>query len=95
MKDKKEMFYTIPLRRVYWGRKSNRAARAVKLVRKFIARHFGVDESRVVIYNSVNEFIWSRGIEKPPREVRVRAVKDEEKGVVKVMLAWERSRRKK
>ena len=86
MKDKKEMIYTIPVYRVYWGHRSNRAARAVKLVRRFIARHFGVPEEKVVIHNAVNEYLWSRSIEKPPRRITVRAVKDPETGVVKVLL---------
>ena len=34
----------------------------------------------------VNEKLWSRGIEKPPRKIRVRVVKDKE-GVVTVRLA--------
>jgi len=85
-KEKKEAIYTIPLARVYWGRRSNRAARAVRLVRKFIARHFGVDVADVVIHNSVNEYIWSRSIEKPPRRITVKAVRDQETGKVKVLL---------
>ncbi len=89
-KDKREAVYTVPLYRVYWGRRSNRAARAVKLLRRFIARHFGVEEDKVVIYNNVNEYIWSRGIEKPPRRVTVKAVKDPETGVVKVFLLREK-----
>ncbi len=85
-KDKREAIYTIPVYRVYWGRRTNRAARAVRLVRKFIARHFGVDEEKVKIHNNVNEYLWSRSIEKPPRRITVRAVKDPETGIVKVML---------
>jgi large subunit ribosomal protein L31e len=88
-KDKREMIYTIPLGRVYWGRRTNRAARAIRLIRRFIARHFGVSEKDVVIHNNVNEYVWSRGIEKPPRRVTVRAVKDPETGKVKVMLVRE------
>ncbi len=85
-KDKREAVYTVPLGRVYWGRRSNRAARAVRYLRRFIARHFGVDEDDVIIYNEVNEYIWSRGIEKPPRRITVKAVKDPETGTVKVLL---------
>lgn len=88
-KDKKEAIYTIPIYKVYWGRRTNRAARAIKLVRRFIARHFGVDEKDVVIHNNVNEYIWSRSIEKPPRRVTVKAVKDQETGKVKVVLVRE------
>lgn len=67
-------YYTIPLRRVYWGRRSNRAARAVKLIRAFVARHLHLDLDSVKISNEVNEYVWRRGIEKPPRYVRVRVV---------------------
>jgi len=68
--------YVIPLSRVYWGRRSNRASRAVKLVKSFVKRHTKAD--RVVITGEVNEFIWSRSIERPPRRVKV-IVKVEEK----------------
>ncbi|MFQ5999703.1 MAG: hypothetical protein ACE5J6_02885 [Candidatus Bathyarchaeia archaeon] len=34
----------------------------------------------------MNEKIWSRGIQKPPRRIRVRAVRDKE-GIVTVYLA--------
>jgi len=46
----------------------------------------GEETERLVVSNEVNEKIWSRGIEKPPRKIRVRAVKDKE-GVIKVYLA--------
>jgi large subunit ribosomal protein L31e len=88
-KEKKEAIYTIPVYRVYWGRRTNRAARAIRFIRKFIARHFGVDEKDVIIHNNVNEYIWSRSIERPPRRVTVKAVKDPESGKVKVVLLRE------
>jgi large subunit ribosomal protein L31e len=44
------------------------------------------EAERLVVSNEVNEKIWSRGIEKPPRKIRVRAVKDKE-GVITVYLA--------
>ena len=40
----------------------------------------------IIIDPKVNELIWRRGIEKPPRRIRVKVSKDEE-GVVKVSLA--------
>jgi ribosomal protein L31E len=42
--------------------------------------------SRLIISNEVNLRMWSRGIEKPPRKIRVRAAKDKE-GNVTVYLA--------
>jgi len=84
LKEKHDMVYTIPLRRVYWGRRKNRADRAIKLIRKFIARHFGVE--RVLIDNAVNEYIWSRSREKPPPRITVRVIRIDEK-TAKVLLA--------
>ncbi|GAB6147633.1 50S ribosomal protein L31e [Stetteria hydrogenophila] len=78
--------YVVPLARVYWGRRSNRADRAVRLLRRFVARHTKAD--RVVIDNEVNEYIWSRGREKPPRRVKVVVtVKEVEEEGEKVRVA--------
>lgn len=77
-KDKAEMLYTIPLYRVYWGRRRNRAPRAVRMLREFAARHFRMDPERVKISSKVNEVVWSKGIERPPRTLQVKIVKVEE-----------------
>ena len=45
-----------------------------------------IDEESLKISNEVNEHLWSRGIQKPPRKIRVRAIKDNE-GIVTVRLA--------
>ena len=82
--EKKDMIYTIPLKRVYWGRRSNRADRAIRFIRKYVARHFHVRQ--VVLDPSVNEYIWSRGREKPPRRVTVRVIRIKD-DVAKVLLA--------
>jgi large subunit ribosomal protein L31e len=58
--------YVIPLRRVYWGRRSNRADRAVRLIRRFVARHTKADEVRIL--TDVNNIVWRRGREKPPEK---------------------------
>ncbi len=68
--------YVVPLKRVYWGRRTNRASRAVRMIRDFVRRHTKAD--RVVIMNEVNELVWSRSREKPPRRVKI-LVKVEEK----------------
>ena len=36
----------------------------------------------IVITNEVNEYIWRRGIQKPPRKVRIRALRDGEGRVI-------------
>jgi large subunit ribosomal protein L31e len=63
--------YVINLSRVYYGRSTNRAKRAVDLIRRFVSRHAKVPVDSVVILNDVNNFVWSRGIKRPPRRVKV------------------------
>jgi len=81
-----ERIYTVPLSRAWIGPRQKRAPRAVRLLRKFILRHMKIDEESLKISNEVNEHLWSRGIQKPPRKIRVRAIKDNE-GIVTVRLA--------
>jgi len=74
-----------------------RAPRAIQLVKEFINRHMKVETqvseeeeeeelSRLIISEEVNEKIWGKGIEKPPRRIKVRATKDKD-GNVTVYLA--------
>ena len=81
-----ERFYTIPLRRAWIAPVKKRSPRAIKIIRQFMTRHMKPDA--IVINNDVNEEIWRRGIEKPPRRIRIRATKDRD-GVVTVSLAKE------
>jgi len=89
-----ERFYTIPLRKAWISTRKKRAPRAGRIVKSFVLKHMKVrteaegeeEAERLVIDNEVNEKLWSRGIEKPPRKIRVRVVKDKE-GVVTVFLA--------
>ena len=89
-----ERFYTIPLRKAWISTRKKRAPRAARIVKSFVLKHMKVrteaegeeEAERLVIDNEVNEKLWSRGIEKPPRKIRVRVVKDKE-GVVTVLLA--------
>ncbi|MCE4614963.1 MAG: 60S ribosomal protein L31 [Desulfurococcales archaeon] len=64
-----EREYTISLGPLYYGRRTNRAARAARRIKVFVKRHIKAD--RVVLSNNVNNYIWSRGIEKPPRRINV------------------------
>jgi len=89
-----EKFYTIPLRRAWISPRKKRAPRAMRILKSFVRKHMklrteaeGEEEAeRLVVSNEVNEKIWGRGTEKPPRKIKVRAVKDKE-GVVTVYLA--------
>ncbi|MCK4739917.1 MAG: 60S ribosomal protein L31 [Candidatus Thorarchaeota archaeon] len=80
-----ERIYTVPLRRAYWtGSRLRRSNRAVRILRKFVERHMKPEE--IVIQAEVNEQIWSRGIQKPPRRIRIRATKNSD-NLVRVYLA--------
>lgn len=88
-----ERFYTIPLGKAWISKRKKRTPKAVKIIRNFVMKHMKVrteveeeeEPERLVIDNEVNEKLWSRGIEKPPRKIRVRVVKDKE-GLVTVHL---------
>jgi len=76
-----EKIYTIPLHHVWVvtprGKRSPRAARDVKA---YVARHMKAED--VALSNEINSAIWARGINKPPRKISVRAVKDKEGKVI-------------
>jgi large subunit ribosomal protein L31e len=76
-----EKVYTIPLRHVWVVTpRGRRAPRAVRDVRDYVARHMKAEE--VAVSNEINSEIWSRSINKPPRKITVRAVKDKEGKVI-------------
>jgi large subunit ribosomal protein L31e len=89
-----ERAYTIPIRTVYnRAIRRERAKKAMKYIREFIAKHMKVEPDNVKIHVSVNQIVWQRGIEKPPRKVKVVAVKDGE--TVWVYTPEERARLEK
>ena len=80
-----EHYYTIPLRDVKNAPKWKRSNRAIKLIRKYLAKHLKTEESMVRLSDSINKKVWERGSEKPPRKVRVRAMKFDD-GVVEAEM---------
>ena len=92
-----ERTYTIPLGKALVRPPKKRAPRAMQMVKAFVTKHMKL-EMRVeeeeekgelpslIISKEINEKIWDRGIEKPPRKIRVRAAKDKD-GNVTVYLA--------
>ncbi|MEM2610794.1 MAG: 50S ribosomal protein L31e [Candidatus Bathyarchaeia archaeon] len=81
-----ERVYTVPLSRAWIMPVTKRAPRAIRILKAFIKKHMKIEEDSIVISNEVNERIWNRGIEKPPRKIRIRASKDKD-GIVTVYLA--------
>jgi large subunit ribosomal protein L31e len=92
-----ERIYTIPLGKALVRPPKRRAPRALQLIKDFLNKHMKLEMRveaeeekgelpKLTISNEVNEKIWERGIEKPPRKIRVRAAKDKD-GNVTVYLA--------
>ncbi|MFX1285387.1 MAG: 50S ribosomal protein L31e [Promethearchaeota archaeon] len=74
-----ERIYTIPFSKIVYGRRiprPRRTPRAIRHLRAFIRRHLRCET--VIIDPEVNEFMWARGIQHPPRKIRIRAVKTED-----------------
>ncbi len=82
----KEQIYIIPLRDVKLAPRWKRSPRAIKEVREYLAKHMKSED--IKLDTSINEKIWERGSEKPPRKIRVRAMKFED-GQVQAELAEE------
>jgi large subunit ribosomal protein L31e len=92
-----ERTYTIPLQRALVRPPKKRAPRAMDLIKVFVTKHMKLEMKvseeeeeeelpQLIISKEVNEKVWDRGIEKPPRKIRVRAAKDKD-GNVTVYLA--------
>jgi len=88
-----ERIYTIPLGAAYDKTRVRRARRAVKMVRAFLCRHMKAEESTVRISEKANELLFARGMQKPPRKVKVRVVRAD--GIVKAYLMDEKPVEKK
>lgn len=70
--EKKEeaKIYTIPLRDAFSAPRKKRTRKAVKIVSAYLKRHLKTED--VKISGKLNETLWVRGIEKPPRKIRVK-----------------------
>jgi large subunit ribosomal protein L31e len=92
-----ERFYTIPLQKALIRPPKKRAPRAMQLVKLFVTKHMKMEMKvseeeeeeelpQLIVSKEVNEKIWDRGIEKPPRKIKTRVTKDKD-GNVTVYLA--------
>ncbi|MEM2948002.1 MAG: 50S ribosomal protein L31e [Candidatus Anstonellales archaeon] len=83
-----ERIYTVPLGDAFVKPRNKRTPRAIKILREFAARHMKTDFENVVISNRVNAFIWARGIQKPPRRIKVKMIAKD--GKVHVLMVDEK-----
>ena len=81
-----EREYVIPLRASkHQPSRRRRAGHALETVRRFISRHMKGKNEDVWIDPRLNEYIWERGIQYLPRQVRVKAIRFED-GLIEVDL---------
>lgn len=71
-----EKIFTIPLRKAFEAQRTYRAKKAIAIVREFLERH--MKSENIKIGKSINENIWKRGIQKPPRKIRIHAIKEDD-----------------
>ena len=88
-KSKIEREYIIPLReKCRPVPRYKKTPKAVKTIKEFLVRHMKIydrDLKKIKIDRYLNEFLWFRGIKKPPMKVKVKVIK--QGGIVKVELA--------
>ncbi|MBR1368643.1 50S ribosomal protein L31 [Methanocalculus chunghsingensis] len=82
----KEQIYNIPLRDAKRAPKWKRSKVAIKDIRTFLEKHMKAED--VKLDRNINEKVWERGSQKPPRMIRVRAMKFSD-GQVQAELAGE------
>ncbi len=72
-----EKIMTFSLKDAWKSPRTRRTRTAVKVLRDQIKRH--VKKQEVKIDKTLNEVLWSRGIQKPPRKIKVKLVISETK----------------
>ena len=69
----------VPLRNAWNITRFKRAPRAMQIIREQVIRHLKVrEDEELYIAPEVNEHIWKRGIENPPRKVRLLCIRHDE-----------------
>ena len=81
-----EREFVVPLRAsMHQPSRRRRSGHALETVRRFVVRHMKGKAEDVWIDPRLNEHIWERGIQHPPRQVRVKAIRFED-GLIEVDL---------
>lgn len=81
--EEEEHIFTVSLSKCKSVPRTKRARVAMSTIKSYIATHMKVTENDVWIDASVNNNVWSKGIQKPPSKIRVKAIKFED-GLVEV-----------
>ena len=76
MSEDVERIYTVPLWRAWVTPRHRRTKRAINLIKEFATHH--MKSEKIKISEELNELMWNRGIQNPPRRIKVKMVKDKD-----------------
>ena len=74
--------YVVPLWRAKLAPRYKRAAKAIRIIRRFISRHTKVEEAKVKIAPELNTLIWAQGVNVKIRRIKVKLEKDDEGNIL-------------
>lgn len=80
-----EKIISINLKRIWDYSGYARTSKAVRFIREQAARHLKTSIDNIKIDESLNALIWSRGLKKPPRMIKVKVEKEEDNYVLKLV----------
>jgi len=86
MADNDAKLITIHFRATKMAPRTKRAVRAIKEIKENVVRHMRVEMDQVWIDKKLNEKIWERGIQNPPKKITIKVSRFDE-GIVEVTLA--------
>ena len=74
----KESIHVIPLRNAFNHPKTKRAKYALREIKDYLRKH---TRKEPVISDSVNKAIWAKGIQNPPRRIKVKIQEEEDRAI--------------
>ena len=76
MSEEVERVYTVPLWRAWVTPRHRRTKRAINIIKEYATHH--MKSEKIMISEELNELMWSKGIQNPPRRITVKMVKDKD-----------------
>ncbi len=70
-----DRLYTVNLSDAYSHQHTKRAKWAIALLRSFVAQHLKVAASKVKLSTNISSTLYTRGIQNPPRSIKIRVIK--------------------
>lgn len=82
----KEEVITLPLREAFTWARTDRTPRAIRIIKKYIKRHFKIKDDQIMISQKLNELLWRRSKKKTLKKIKV-LVQQTDKQIIKVLPA--------